>query len=111
MLDTHIYQVFGDEYQKLTCAQHEAIACRYRNRLEKANAKLWTVVGEWSLSTPKPCNNQGNLARQQIGVYEGSGSGWFFWSHNNGQGWGEWSYKHSLNNGWIKPNNNNVAYC
>jgi len=110
MLDTHLYQVFGDEYQGLTCEQHEAIACRYRQRLAESNSKLWTVVGEWSLATPSPCNNQGNIARQQIGVWE-SASGWFFWSHNNGQNWAEWSMKHSLDNGWIRPSDNNVAYC
>ncbi|ODN03381.1 Glucan 1,3-beta-glucosidase [Orchesella cincta] len=111
MLDTHLYQVFGDEYQGLTCEQHAALACRYRDRLGDANSKLWTVVGEWSLATPHSCNNQGDIARQQIGVYENSGSGYFFWSHNNGQNWAEWSMKHSLDNGWIRPSENNVAYC
>lgn len=111
MLDTHLYQVFGDEYQGLTCQQHAELSCRYRDRLLNARNKLWTVVGEWSLATPSPCNNQADLARQQIGVWEGSGSGWFFWSHNNGQNWAEWSFKHSLNNGWIRPNDNNVARC
>ena len=112
MLDTHLYQVFGDEWGRMTCAQHENAACRYRERLRNANNKLWTVVGEWSLATPAElrCNNQAALARNQIGVWE-QASGWFFWSHNNGQNWAEWSFKHSLNNGWIRPNDNNQPSC
>ncbi|CAL8088170.1 unnamed protein product [Orchesella dallaii] len=110
MLDTHIYQVFGDEYKNLTCQQHETVACRYRDKLREANQKLWTVVGEWSLATPISCSNKANIGRQQIGVYE-MGSGWFFWAHKNEQGWQDWSFQDSYKNGWIRPNNMNVAVC
>lgn len=111
MLDTHLYQVFGDEFKNLTCEEHEKVACRYRDSLKEANEKLWTVVGEFSLSTPIDCkNHRAQLARQQLGVWE-MASGWFFWAHKNGQGWEDWSFEDSYRNGWIKPNDNNVPLC
>ncbi|CAG7726447.1 unnamed protein product [Allacma fusca] len=100
MLDIHYYQVFTPEWSDYTCEQHWALPCRYVNGLRQANAKLWTIVGEWSLATPKNCNNQGYFARQQMGVYEVA-SGWVMWTFKHGAGWSEWDFMASQRNGWI----------
>jgi glucan 1,3-beta-glucosidase len=100
MLDTHLYQVFGDGWGSITCTQHTNHACNYRGgtngapNLTAANNKLWTVVGEWSVATPGQlnCNQQATYMRRQLGVYETAGSGWFMWSWKHPLGWNEWSY-------------------
>jgi len=111
MLDTHLYQVFGDGWEQITCTQHTNHACNYRGgtngapNLSEANAKLWTVVGEWSVATPGGlnCNQQTTYMRRQVGVYETSGSGWFMWSWKHPLGWNEWSYVDSWRLGWAPP--------
>jgi len=110
MLDTHLYQVFGDQWGSMTCAQHHQYPCTYHAKLAASNEKLWTVVGEWSLATPMPCDGQDFFARQQIGAFE-KGSGWIMWAHNHAQNWREWSFKHSYENNWINPNGNNAPQC
>jgi len=110
MLDTHLYQVFTPEWANLSCQEHARLPCRMWQKLPESNAKLWTVVGEWSLATPKPCKNQAEFAKQQIGVYE-RGSGWFFWTFKHEQGWQEWSFLDSQRNGWINLNQDNAASC
>lgn len=56
------------------------IPCQHIQTMERSNAKLWTIVGEWSLAAPKPCQGKaGEIAKQQIGVYE-KGAGWIFWT-------------------------------
>jgi len=110
MLDTHLYQVFSPEMTDWTCDQHHYHPCSYHPRLAEANAKLWTIVGEWSLATPHTCSGQDFFAQQQIGAYE-VGSGWFMWSHNHGQGWGEWSFKQSYESNWIHPTATNNPQC
>jgi len=113
MLDTHLYQVFGDEWRSMSCAQHHAYPCSYRNMLQTSNEKLWTIVGEWSLATPAElnCGGQDYFARQQIGAYENWGSGWFMWSHDHAQNWREWSYRHSYDANWMRPTANYSPQC
>jgi len=103
MLDTHLYQVFGDGWGGMSCSQHTSHPCSYRNNLGAANNKLWTVVGEWSSATPGQlnCNQQAAFTRNQIGVYETAGSGWFMWSWKHPLGWNEWSYTDANRLGWV----------
>lgn len=112
MLDTHLYQVFGDQWKTMSCDDHYYHPCSYAN-LATSNQKLWTIVGEFSLSIPSNlnCNKQDFFARQQIGAFEKYGSGWFMWAHNNGQGWSDWSFKDSYNKKWINPNGKNTLQC
>jgi len=112
MLDTHIYQVFTPEWQDLPCEDHYYLPCRAVSPLAEANAKLWTVVGEWSLATPHICPNQPFFAQQQLGVYE-VGSGWFFWSFKQAQSpnWDEWDFTASVRNNWIKLDGSNNHVC
>lgn len=96
----------------MSCANHEKVACRYRSALKDANNKLWTVVGEWSLATPRNCDgSRANLAKQQIGVWEANSSGWFFWAHKNEQKWYSWSLEDSYRLKWINPNATYIASC
>jgi len=112
MLDTHLYQVFGDGWGDMSCGQHANYPCTYHSKLAEANAKLWTVVGEWSSATPGQlgCTNQQFFTRQQIAAYEVA-SGWFMWAHNHAEGWREWSFKHAYESGWINPNGPNLPQC
>jgi glucan 1,3-beta-glucosidase len=112
MLDTHLYQVFGDGWRDMSCDQHNYHPCSYLPRLTAANEKLWTVVGEWSLATPAElgCGNQALFARNQIGVFERA-SGWFMWSAKHEQGWNEWSFLDSVRLGWINLHNNPQPSC
>ncbi|KAJ6634853.1 putative glucan 1,3-beta-glucosidase A [Pseudolycoriella hygida] len=112
MLDIHMYQVFGDEWRDMTCAQHRDYPCTYHERLIEASSKLWTVVGEWSIATPGEfnCDEQGYFARQQIGAFE-KAEGWFMWAHYNGQNMREWSFNHSFANNWINPAGDNSPQC
>lgn len=111
MLDTHLYQVFGDNWGSMSCAQHHQYPCSYRDRLLESNNMLWTVIGEWSLATPSTCDGQDFFARQQTGAYEQWASGWIMWSHNHAQNWREWSYRHSYDSGWMNGWANNVPQC
>lgn len=73
MLDTHLYQVFGsDGWGDMTCGEHANYPCTYHAKLAEADAKLWTVVGEWSAATPGQlgCTNQQFFTRQQLAAYE-----------------------------------------
>jgi glucan 1,3-beta-glucosidase len=110
MLDTHLYQVFSPDMNDWTCDQHYRHPCSYHAKLAESNAKLWTIVGEWSLATPHTCDNQPFFASQQIGAYEVA-AGWFMWAHNHGQGWKEWSFKHSHDSNWINPAAPNNPQC
>jgi aryl-phospho-beta-D-glucosidase BglC (GH1 family) len=112
MLDTHLYQVFGDQWGGMSCQQHESYPCSYHAKLAESNAKMWTVVGEWSAATPGQlgCNNQAAFVQQQIAAYEVA-SGWFMWSHAHQQGWSEWSFAESYTKGWINPTGPNVPQC
>lgn len=47
-LDAHIYQVFSPGENARSHGDHLSNACGNRANLGAANAKLWTVVGEWS---------------------------------------------------------------
>jgi len=110
MLDTHLYQVFSPEWANLSCQEHARLPCRVWQTIPESNDKLWTVVGEWSLATPNPCNNQADFAKHQIGIYE-RGSGWFMWSFKHEQGWQEWSFLDSHRNGWINLQQDNTVNC
>lgn len=112
MLDTHLYQVFGDQWKSKSCDDHHYHPCSY-TQLATSNKKLWTIVGEFSLATPADlhCDKQDFFARQQIGAFEKGGSGWFMWAHDHGQAWSEWSFKDAYNKNWIKPNGQNVLQC
>jgi glucan 1,3-beta-glucosidase len=112
MLDIHMYQVFGDEWRNMTCAEHGDYPCTYHDRLTAANEKLWTIVGEFSLATPGEfnCDGQAYFARQQIGAFE-KAEGWFMWAHYNGQNMREWSFSDSYANQWIDPDGNNNPQC
>lgn len=104
--------VFGDKFKNMTCEEHEQYACEYRDQLQNINNVMPTVVGEWSLATPINCNNnRANIAKQQVGVYESTSSGWFFWAHKNEQKWESWSFEDSFRNGWLKPMSNYTASC
>ena len=101
MVDTHYYQVFGDQFKDLPCDQQLNYPCKKKSALEETNKKVKVVVGEWSIATPNNCGNQSTFARNQIGVFETASSGWVMWSFKNGQGWTEWDFLASNAKGWI----------
>lgn len=95
----------------MSCEDHHYYPCSYPPMLSRSNDKLWTIVGEFSLATPKPCGGQDFFASQQIAAFEKSGSGWFMWAHDHAQNWQEWSYKKAYENHWIDPNGPKHLQC
>lgn len=127
MLDTHHYQIFNDDLNRMSPEQHIRTACNKGNEL--ANAPLWVVVGEWSparTDCAKYLNGRGVGSR-----YDGSypGSSWIgscssmtgvassfstsyktwlrqFWEaqtssfERNGQGWIQWTWKTEVAHEW-----------
>jgi len=110
ILDTHLYQVFGDDWPKMSCDEHHNFPCVYD--LAESNENIMTIVGEWSLATPAElnCTGQDKFARQQIAQFE-KASGWIMWAHFNGDNMQEWSFKHSYDNQWINPSGDNSPTC
>ncbi|KAK9319675.1 glycoside hydrolase superfamily [Lipomyces orientalis] len=129
-LDTHIYQVFTDEFNSLDGKGHISAACDYQYSLQTSNDILPTYAGEWSAAaeicvysdgTSAPgtsCSQDGcqcttddsanwndNLkglvrafVEAQMDVFEGNGTGYFFWSHT---GPGAWNFINGVQQGWI----------
>jgi len=50
-IDTHLYQLFVEEDNKLTQKQHIEKACGWSKELKEANNVMPTFVGEWSAAT------------------------------------------------------------
>jgi len=50
-IDTHLYQLFVEEDNKLTQKQHIEKACGWSKELKEANDVMPTFVGEWSAAT------------------------------------------------------------
>jgi glucan 1,3-beta-glucosidase len=73
-IDTHIYQVFSDDENRMDWNAHLSTACGKAGTLGDFSSKyLWTIVGEWSLASTdcaKYLNGRGVGAR-----YDGSHSG------------------------------------
>ncbi|KAI9677504.1 MAG: exo-1,3-beta-glucanase [Caeruleum heppii] len=61
-IDSHLYQVFIPEDNKLTQQQHIQKACGWSSDLRRANAILPTFVGEWSPVTNTCVNPDGSTS-------------------------------------------------
>lgn len=60
--------------------------------------------------TPDHHNFLRKLAQQQIGVYENSGSGWFFWNFKAEKS-PEWDFMTAIDQGWITLNQTITPSC
>ncbi|RSH88775.1 exo-1,3-beta-glucanase [Saitozyma podzolica] len=126
-LDTHNYQVFNQDYQTWTQAQHISGICSQAGNY--ASSPLWLVVGEWSLASSDCAQwvNGRGLGARMDGSYpgsyyvnscnglSGSSSTWssdyktflrkFYDAQtqvyeNNGQGWIMWTWKTETSEDW-----------
>lgn len=127
MLDTHHYQIFNDDLNRMSPQQHINMACN-RGR-ELAATQLWVVVGEWSparTDCAKYLNGRGVGSRYD-GTYPGStrigscsaftgpASGYSgeyknflrqFWEAQTiaferwGEGWIQWTWKAEVGQEW-----------
>ncbi|TFK19970.1 exo-beta-1,3-glucanase [Coprinopsis marcescibilis] len=127
MLDTHHYQIFNDDLNRMSEEQHIRTACNRGNEL--ASSPLWVVVGEWSparTDCARYLNGRGVGSRYD-GTYPGSGrigscagftgpgSGYSasyrtflrrFWEaqvssfERGGEGWIQWTWKAEVAHEW-----------
>ncbi|MGH7950771.1 MAG: glycoside hydrolase family 5 protein, partial [Limisphaerales bacterium] len=113
ILDTHLYQCFGDEAENRTARQQLTFSLDRKTTLdEMQREELPTIVGEWSLSLPK--HSMSGLSPLQVESvtrayadtqllnYEGT-RGWFFWSYKLQQQ-SEWNFRHCMERGWVPGN-------
>lgn len=110
ILDTHLYQCFGDDDRTRTAVQQLEFALDRRATLAEMQRKeLPTIVGEWSLSLPKEAMTGLSTfqvesvtrayASTQLLNYE-STRGWFFWSYKLEYP-SEWNFRYSVETGWL----------
>ena len=113
MLDTHIYQCFGDDDKKRDAHEQLAAALKRRETLDEMQREgMPVIVGEWSLGLPGRAME--GLTRLQVDVvkraygaiqllnYEAT-RGWFFWSYKLERD-NEWNFRHCVNRGWLPDN-------
>jgi glucan 1,3-beta-glucosidase len=110
LLDTHLYQCFGEKAKSRTALEQLACALNRKEILDQMQQEeLPTIVGEWSLGLPGRAM-QGLSALQveavmraygdtQLLNYEGT-RGWFFWSYKLAQKSG-WNFRHCVERGWL----------
>jgi glucan 1,3-beta-glucosidase len=110
LIDTHLYQTFGDADRERTAQQQIIFALGRKDTLdEMQREELPTFVGEWSLSLPD--HSLDGLSAFQSDLVSGaygdaqllsfeSSRGWFFWSykleHNS-----EWNFRYCVERGWL----------
>jgi glucan 1,3-beta-glucosidase len=113
ILDTHLYQCFGDQDKARTALQQVAFALNRKTTLdEMQREELPVIVGEWSLALPgqamrglTPLQTQSATrayADTQLLNYE-STRGWFFWSYKL-QSDSAWNFRHCVERGWLPGN-------
>jgi glucan 1,3-beta-glucosidase len=113
LIDTHLYQVFGDEDRRRTVQEQIVFALNRKNILDQMQREeLPTFVGEWSLALPnRPLwdlsSFQGDLvngayADAQLLSFE-STSGWFFWSYKLESN-STWNFRYCVERGWLPEN-------
>jgi len=108
ILDTHLYQCFGEADKSRTLLEQLAFALNRKKSLDEMQRdELPTIVGEWSLSLP--ANALDGLSRLQVESaircyadaqllnFEGT-HGWFFWSYKLRQK-SEWNFRHCVEQG------------
>ena len=109
VLDTHIYQAYTEEDRKRSPADHVKRAYDRAGEIDKIEAQLWTIVGEWSDAIAwDAVKDLSPLQRElttraygaaQISSYERA-HGWFYWSlkHENP---GEWNFMDMVERGLL----------
>lgn len=110
IIDTHLYQSFGDDDARRDAREQIIFALSRKNTLEQMQREeLPTFVGEWSLALPYSSMSdlsrfQGELvtgayADAQLFCYENS-RGWFFWSYKM-ESDSVWNFRHCVERGWL----------
>jgi glucan 1,3-beta-glucosidase len=113
ILDTHLYQCFGDKDKARTARQQLAFALQRKEMLdEMQHDELPTIVGEWSLSLPREAMHGLSglqvesvtraFADTQLLNYEGT-RGWFFWTYKMNSR-SSWNFRNCVERGWLPGN-------
>jgi glucan 1,3-beta-glucosidase len=113
LIDTHLYQTFGEEDHERTAQEQVVFALDRKNILDQMQREeLPTFVGEWSLALPNHSlqglsSFQGALvngayADAQLLSFESS-NGWFFWSYKL-ESDSEWNFRYCVERGWLPEN-------
>ncbi len=110
IIDTHLYQSFGDEDKQRTAQEQIIFALNRKSTLEQMQRdELPTFVGEWSLALPNHSIRDlstfeedlvtGAYADTQLLSFENA-RGWFFWSYKLESN-SEWNFRYCVERGWL----------
>jgi glucan 1,3-beta-glucosidase len=110
IIDTHLYQSFGQEDAQRNAQEQLIFALKRKATLEQMQREeLPTFVGEWSLALPYPSTRDlssfqedlvtGAYADAQLLSFENS-RGWFFWSYKM-KSEGVWNFRYCVERGWL----------
>lgn len=113
ILDTHLYQCFGDDDKKRTAWEQIDFAIDRKHTLdEMQREELPVIVGEWSLSLPGHSMSRllplqvESVTRAYAGAqflnYENT-RGWFFWNYKLEYP-SEWNFRHCVESGLLPGN-------
>ena len=110
IIDTHLYQCFGDEDRERTAQEQLVFALNRKSTLEQMQREeLPTFVGEWSLALPDRSLENLSLFQGELltGAYAGTQllcfentRGWFFWSYKM-EAKSEWNFRYCVERGWL----------
>ena len=110
IIDTHLYQCFGDEDRERTAQEQLVFALNRKSTLEQMQREeLPTFVGEWSLALPdRSMENLSSFQGELVtGAYAGTQllcfentRGWFFWSYKMESN-SEWNFRYCVERGWL----------
>jgi len=107
VLDTHLYQVFNEKFNSMTCDEYAYYPCSYIASLKETSKRVPVFVGEWSLATPSAlgkCNVANTFAANQLGVFGQNTLGWIYWNFKMDYGSGGWDFGAMVRNGAIVAN-------
>ncbi len=115
ILDTHLYQCFGDEDKKRDINEQVDVAVMDRKKeLDTLREHHRCIVGEWSCGLP-PNTMRGlsglgldtamrAYAAAQLLSYETT-EGWFFWTYRT-ESDGAWNFRSGVERGWLPQHYN-----
>ncbi|HEX3797767.1 MAG TPA: glycoside hydrolase family 5 protein [Verrucomicrobiae bacterium] len=116
ILDTHMYQCFGDEDKKRDIEEQVDFAVVHRKtQLDAMREKHRCIVGEWSCGLPPHTTRAMKGLTQDAGMRAYAAAqllsydttdGWYFWTYRT-EASGGWNFRNCVERGWM-PEKYNV---
>jgi glucan 1,3-beta-glucosidase len=110
ILDTHLYQCFGDTDRGRDLQAHVTFAEVQRKReLDTIRKSHRCIVGEWSCALPGEATrgitgaaldpSMRAYGQAQLASYD-TADGWFFWTYRTETS-KSWNFRHCVEHGWL----------